>query len=441
MPINTKRKGYELAVRKARFVKDFSEGEFVVKAAGEKYLPKLGGQDQAEYESYLGRGYLIPAVLPTAVATIGSIMRKPAMFSGGLDYLSRNVDGDNLSIDAFASSMINHLLISGGVGYLVEFMDSKAYFKTYTLQNIINYSDDFVVLAQTYSYTSAKDKFDVIEKTEYLELTFDEDGYYIQNLWREGKKGSWSILETYIPLNRGARISKLPFVMVTPSKIGFHEADPILLDLANINLDQYKLSTDLRHGLHWTALPTLFLFGDLRDENGARKAIVLGAGSANIVEDTEARAELLEFTGAGLDAIKQAIDDDVAAMASIGAKMLMSGGGGVKSAETARIDASSETATLSTIANTIDLAMENLLEIAAEWTGLAVSEFNINRDFINVTLDAQSLLALLHTWQGGGISLDSFLYQLEKGELLPPNISAADEAGRIETTGNDFDEA
>ena len=36
------------------------------------------------------------------------------------------------------------------------------------------------------------------------------------------------------------------------------------------------------------------------------------------------------------------------------------------------------------------------------------------------------------------MSLDSFLSLLVKGELLPKNVSALDEADRITTTGTDF---
>ena len=198
------------------------------------------------------------------------------------------------------------------------------------------------------------------------------------------------------------------------------------------------MSTDHRHGLHWTALPTMFLFGDLRDDEGNKKQIKVGAGSANHIDDADARVELLEFSGAGIGSLKAAIDDNVKTMASIGAKMLTDGSGGVRSAETSRIEASSETATLSTIANTIDSTMAEILEILAVWMGAPIPEFAINRDFIDTNLDPQSLLAYLQVFQSGGMSLDSFLSLLVKGELLPKDISAEDEADRIETTGNDF---
>ena len=197
-------------------------------------------------------------------------------------------------------------------------------------------------------------------------------------------------------------------------------------------------STDESHGLHWTALPTGFIFGELTDSNGRKKQITVGAGSFNHIDDCDAKVQLLEFTGAGLGALRASINEKIENMASIGATMLTDSSGGVRSAKTASIEASSQTATLSTIANTVDSVMSNILEILAEWMGASVPPFEVNRDFIDSNLDPQSLLAYLQVYQSGGMSLNSFLNLLVKGELLPKDITALQEADRIETTGSDF---
>jgi hypothetical protein len=363
-------------------------------------------------------------------------MRKPPVFEpvASIDYLLQNFDGEENSATKFVEGMIKELLYAGSAGYLVEYSD-KAIVKQYTKESIINVSDDYIILMQEYQEYDKDDKFVQHTKIEYLELTYDESGNYIQNLWREKENGGkeFGIVDSIMPTNRGVALTSIPFVF--SDKL---VADPILLHLANVNLDQYRMSTDHRHGLHWTALPTLFLFGDLRDESGNKKQIKVGAGSANHIDDGDARVELLEFTGAGIGSLKDAIDDNVKTMASIGAKMLTDNSGGVRSAETSRIEASSETATLSTIANTVDNTMAEILEILAVWMGAPIPEFAINRDFIDTNLDPQSLLAYLQVFQSGGMSLDSFLSLLVKGELLPKDVSALDEADRIETTGNDF---
>ena len=434
MPVNTEYDGYKLAVQKTTLVRDFGHGEFAIKPRGEVYLPRLGGQSQADYDNYLLRGFVIPAVEPTALAICGAIMRMPPAFEplGAVNYLSEDIDGKETSLTMFVESMIKELLYGGSAGYLVEYTD-KAVIKQYPKESIINYSKDYVVLAQEYQEADEKDKFIQHTKIEYIELTYDESGNYIQNIWRQDSAKNFGVVESFTPTNRGVALTEIPFVFS-----GELDNDPVLLHLATTNLDQYRMSTDQRWGLHWTALPTGFLFGDLRDDQGNKKQITVGAGSFNHIDDSDARVELLEFTGAGLSALKSAIDDNVKTMASIGAKMLFNGSSGVKSAETSRIEASSETATLSTIANTVDNTMAELLEILSEWMGAPIPDFKVNRDFIDIKLDPQALLAYLQVYQSGGMSLNSFLSLLVKGELLPKNVSALDEADRITTTGTDF---
>lgn len=433
MPIDTKYEGYDLNITKVTRVRDFAAGEFEVKAKGETYLPRLGGQSVDEYNSYKERGFIVPAIKPTALAISGAIMRKDATFDpvGAISYLLDDFDGTGTSADMFVEGVIKEILFAGACGLLVEYTD-RAIVKQYTIESIINVSKDYIVLMQEYTVQDKDDKYKQITLVEYLELTYDENGNYIQNIWREeGKK--FKIFDTITPTNRGEALKEIPFVFA-----GELKDNPVLLHLANTNADQYRMSTDHRHGLHWTALPTLFLFGELTDEKGNKKQIKVGAGTANHIDDTDARAELLEFTGQGISSLKAAIDDNIKTMASIGAKMLVDGSSGVKSAETSRIEASSETATLSGIANTVDSAMQEALEIIAAWMGVPEPVFEVNRDFIDIKLDPQALLAYLQVYQSGGMSLNSFLNLLVKGELLPSDVTAEDEADRIETSGADF---
>tara|TARA_R110002153_G_scaffold155974_1_gene308113 strand:+ start:332 stop:1681 length:1350 start_codon:yes stop_codon:yes gene_type:complete len=434
MPINTHYNGYDLAVKKSTLVRDFAEGEFSVKAKEEVYLPALGGQDVDDYNAYLERGYLVPAVEPTALAIIGAIMRIDPVFdpTGSIGYLLEDFDGEGNSSTNFVEGIIKQLLYAGSAGYLIEYTD-KAIVKEYTKESIINVSPDYIVLMQEYQEQDKKDKFLQYTKKEYLELTYDENGNYIQNIWRQAKGKEFAIVETITPTNRGQSLTRIPFVFSNPLS-----SDPVLLHLSNINHKQYMQSTDESHGLHWTALPTGFIFGELTDSKGRKKQITVGAGSFNHIDDIDARVELLEFKGAGLTALRASINEKIENMASIGATMLTDSSGGVRSAKTATIEASSQTATLSTIANTVDSVMANILEILAEWMSASVPPFEVNRDFIDSNLDPQSLLAYLQVYQSGGMSLNSFLNLLVKGELLPKSITALQEADRIETTGSDF---
>ena len=441
MPINVPNQAYKDTLPQVVRVRDCAEGPDAVKAKGEVYLPKLGGQKKADYDAYKLRGYIMPVVKSTATALTGAIMRKDPTptLPAKMEYLVDDSNEHGRDLSMVATMCVNDLFLAGRYGLLGEPTTDGLAIKTYAREAIINWSATYIVLAQSYSAQDPKDKFKQVEKTEYLELTFDEAGLYIQNIWREGKGKKWGITETIIPAVNGTRLDKLPFEFINTMAATPVLTPPALLPLADVNLDQYRLSTDLRHGLHWTALPTLFLFGELTDAKGKAVSITVGAGSSNHIQDNEARAELLEFTGAGLASIDTAIKADVETMASIGARMLQGKPQGVKAAETARIEQSGESATLSTIAQATENGITSLLKVLAEWSGLSVDDvkYELNKDFIDASLTPQQITAYLQMFQSEAISLDTFLNLLHKGELLPKGITPEQEADRIEA-GSDF---
>jgi hypothetical protein len=348
-----------------------------------------------------------------------------------------DVDGEGRDIQSVTSECISELLLAGRVGLLVEPKDSRLTIKLYSRESIINWSSDYIVLQQEFTTYDEKDRFKQIVQQEFIELTIS-DGVYTQNVWRKGLRSEYEIVDQIIPTVNGKPLDYIPFVFANALDATDKLTPPVLLPLTDVNLDQYRLSTDLRHGLHWTALPTLFLFGDITDETGARRTIKVGAGSSNHIPDSDARAELLEFTGAGLDAIRRAIDEDRETMASIGARLLSQKSNVQKTAETARIELSGETATLTTVANSIENALNIILDIVVDWLDSTDDvTYQINKDFVDDKLSPQELTAYLQAYTTNAISLETFLSLLKQGEILPDDVTPEDEVMRI-SEGGDF---
>ena len=443
MPVNKPSKAYVDSSVHVKRVRDCAAGPDAVKAEGELYLPRLSEQTDDEYNVYKNfRGYLIPVVKPTVIALTGAIMRKAPTpdLPAKLQPLVLDSDGKGKDLSLVASQACSELFEAGRYGMLAEVTSTGPVIKTYMRESIINDTDKFIVLQQQYSEENPKDKFEPLIKTEFLELTLDENGLYIQNIWREtaGKKG-WAITETIEPTLNGRRLDKIPFQFINTLDATPKLTPPALLQLADVNLDQYRLSTDLRHGLHWTALPTMFVFGEMLDAKGKPVTMSVGAGSVNHFQDTEASAILLEFTGAGLGAIKETITEDISVMASVAAKMFQNDVNGVRAAETARIEQSGESATLTTIASAVESGIESLLRTIAEWSGVSGDiSYKLNRDFLDINLTPQQLTAYLQMFQSESISLLTYLNLLHRGELLPAGITPEMEAARI-IDGADFE--
>jgi hypothetical protein len=75
--------------------------------------------------------------------------------------------------------------------------------------------------------------------------------------------------------------------------------------------------------------------------------------------------------------------------------------------------------------------IEAALTFASEWMGAGGKvEVEINRDFFDTVIDPALMASLLQALQGGAISKETFLYNLQQAEMLQPGVTVEDEAAR-----------
>jgi len=76
MPVDTKHPDYLKALERWKRNRDVLAGEDAVKAAGEKYLPRIGAQTDVEYQAYLKRASFFNATARTHDGLTGMQFRK-----------------------------------------------------------------------------------------------------------------------------------------------------------------------------------------------------------------------------------------------------------------------------------------------------------------------------------------------------------------------------
>jgi len=439
MPINTPHASYKAATPLVARVTDTHTGGDAVKAKGDLYLPMLVEQTVQEYDRYKARGLFMPAVRRTEKGLTGAVMRKAptAEVPDAAEPLITDA-GHGQPLEMLARKSVEQLQTKGRVGVLTDHDGERPTISLYSREAILNWSSRFIILLESIEGFDAKDPYTVTSEPQIRELTFDEQGHYVQHIWRTNKSGIFEKVETITPNKQGEPLDEIPFFVANPIDNTFDDHAPLLLDLADVNLDHYRLATDQRHGLHFTALPTMFIFGSLgTDGEGNEMPISVGPGTANQIPNTEGRAELLEYTGAGLESVKIAMDDDVQTMAAIGARLLQPPRKGIVAAETARIESSGESATLTTVAESVETALTAALRVAVWWMGGDPEQvkYELNKDFIDANMPAPQLSALTQSWQSGALSLESYLWNLKRGELLPDDRTVSDEVDLIAEGG------
>jgi len=410
MPINSLNPGYD--ANKSTITKDATCGNVF------KYIPRLVGQSNKEYEQYQTRATYYNVTKRTANALTGAILRKP---------YTTNIETNDVIVygrdrfEELLSDGINDLLIHGRVGGLIDYSEylQSPYIVCYENETIINwrtYEGELilVVLREDIFVPKKDDPYDSEQKVQYRELYLDMDGYYSVRVWQEAGRKQFTVIEEHQPTIRGERLDYIPFVFMNTNGTTPEVTEPVLYNLAQINISHFKTSADIEHAAHFTALPQPWISGDLKEDT---KELPIGTYTVWQL-DEGASVGYLEFNGNGISSLQEISKQKEDQMALMGASLLQ-GRKGVESAEALRIRQGAESSTLVNIATAIENGMQQLLSIYFSWLGQEISvEFTLNKDFVSIKLSPQELKALMDAYIAGTISQDTFLQNLYEGEIV-----------------------
>lgn len=428
--------------------RDAFEGADAVKAKKTAYLPRLANQKEDDYEAYVRRASWYGATARTVLGLTGSVMRKPPTYEVPevLETHLEDVTQTNISLTAFASSLIQEILTVGRGGLLLDMPEievpgtPRPQWVKYCAEQITNWRTEMiegvrtttlVVLSEEYEEFS-DDPFSYDCRTQYRVLRLIEKTYVVE-LWRkDAKEKDWSVFSTVVPKVRGAAIPYIPFVFVNPLNLEADAIKPPLMDLVDVNFSHYLNSADLEHGRHFTALPTPYVTGMAKDKTGT---LHIGSSTAWCIPQPEARVGMLEFTGQGLGAIEKGCETKERQMAVLGARMLEEQKMQTEASETHAIRRSGESSLLASIAETISVALTTVAKWHAAWVGVRQTDdlkVGINKDFFGLPLTSAEIAELVKSWQSGAISYETLYYNLEQGEVTRPGVKAEEERAQIE---------
>ena len=428
MGIESKHPLYIETENKWTRVRDSFLGSDKIKSQGEVYLPKLSSQDKDQYTAYVMRAMYVNAIKNTVQGLVGAVMRIDPVIKAPdrILELSQDITGTGVSLNDFISNMLSEQLLMGRQGILIDRTEDRAYLSGYTTEQMTNWMDGVIVLKETYVSHDINDVYDMTYEVQYRELMIDEDGKYLVRIWRENT--GWNVWNEIYPTKVGQALDEIPFVALSGNELNLNPTQPPLLSLVDTNLSMYRTSADLEHGRHFTALPTPYVTGIDGDSE-----LKIGSGSAWILPDSSSKAGYLEFTGQGLQALEKAVEEKRGIMASLGASLLQTEKSGVESAEAVRLRQNSETSVLVGAVLSVQEGIAKALSFMAEWEGVSGDiEVELNTDFSDTKISAEDLTALMTAWQSGGISHETFLHNMKKGEVIPNDVSVEDEKGRID---------
>lgn len=437
MPINATHPSYNDNQEQWHRCVDCYDGEDAVKREGVKYLPRLTGQDSTSYEAYKKRAMFYAATARTIDGDVGALVARPPVIEvpEKLKPWLDNVTGTGVGIVDFIKKVATEVLMTNRAVIVVDkgkAENSVTTMSLYSALELVNWTNErtlFVLTEKVYTKDEG-DPYTNIEKDQWRELFLD-NGIYRVRLWQKNPKGNekepFIIVDEAVPNIRGITLNSIPIVITTATGQTLEASQSSLVDMVNVNLSHYRTSADLEHGRHLTALPTPWVCG-VADAVTLR----LGSESAWIIADPAASCGFLEFSGAGLAALERGLEQKEAQMAVLGARMIQGKQAGVEAAETARIHQAGEIASLRSIASAVEDAVEKALNLVIQWESLTgEAEVELNKEFLDAEFTFGDVAAVVAAYQAGGMSLDTFLWNLKRGNMMPEDTTIEDESAKI----------
>ena len=454
MPVDETHPAYNAMAPTWAKMRDVIGGEEAVKAAGDAYLPKLGGQEAKDYEAYKMRALFFEATGRTVDAMTGLVFRKEPQVDvpDAMRPYLEDMDMAGQPFSGLAEVAVEEVLGVARIGMLVDYpvvedgeqltqqqaeeRGFRPFVTTYPAESITNWQVGRVNNSATLVSVTLYEEDG--EEPQYRVLELDDNGYR-QDIyqWEEdsSKKngGEWVKVETRVPMMQGQPLSYIPFVIVNDRDLKPEVRRPQLVGLANVNLSHYRTSADLEHGAHFTALPTPWVKGVKQDEIEAGAFDAVGPEGIWMSTSETAEFGLLEFQGTGLQALEKRLESKEQKMATLGARLLAPEKRAVEAAETAQINRAGESSTLASIANSVSRALTRVLEIMRDWSGTSGDvSVQLNTDFMPAQMDAKTLDSLTSAVQSGQISRETYIRNLQRGEIIKEEEDPQEEIDRIE---------
>ncbi|MHC8299603.1 DUF4055 domain-containing protein [Pseudomonas sp. ZS1P83] len=433
MPVQSTNPEFDAHIAEWEMMDDALEGEGAIKR-NDLNLPKPSGMVEAEkldvtgnkylYQNYTNRAQYEHWVRDSLRSMMGLVTRliPEIALPSGLKGLEDNATSDGFGLKQLFFRMVRQAISHGRVPLVVNVDDAgEPYFSTYATRNATNWDvadqggrQDLVLSVFREFRKKGGDRYSHECETVFREFFMQGEVCYTSVRNEAGE-----LVEDERPLgttgtdNRLVKgLSYLP-VIYCGSTDNSPDVDEVpLLTMARAARKSYQLSADYFTALHQTSHPQPWV-------SGLDETVELSVTGPSAAWDLGplGKCGYLEFQGAGIEAVRTAMDDQRNAAVEAGAKVMDVGG--TESGEARKTRQNDQHATLHSIVVTVAEAVEQGLRYAAEWKGYDPKQvtFKVNPEFVIPQVDPQVLSELQKSVMAGTISADTYWQYLTTGKL------------------------
>lgn len=261
-----------------------------------------------------------------------------------------------------------------------------------------------------------------------------ENGRVVWEIYRNevDNSGSYALVDSGV-----LSIDEIPVAMFMPGdQRTDYTAEPALIDLANLNIRHWQVSSNHAEMMEFVQRPVWFASGvEMKDDNGT--PIAFGAGRMISCSDSTASLQSVGVDGGSYASSREELRALEDSMAMYGLQLLQPKSGSITATESMR-DTEENNSTLRNWAADFQDFLENVMRLVGKWWGMddGVS-VSVNTDFAR----AVDIAMLLNFQRAGILSRDAVLLAARDSGLLPDDFDVEADAERMarDTMGNGTD--
>ena len=416
-------------------IADLKEGTYKIRSEHRKYLPQLEREVDDSYDRRLSRSNVVPFMQRIEKMLAGMLVRKPVRLDGVSDLVREqlfdvSLEGDDLNVWLYTTART--VISYGHCGVLVDAPKDgdkvRPYWVTYEPKNILGWRTEVI------------DGVRQLTQLRLMEHVVEPDGKYGEKIvkqimvlepgrfeiHRKNKKGEYKLHDE----GEMSIKDKIPFSVAYSNRVGYYESRSPLYDIAELNLKQYQIQSDLDNILHISSVPLLAVFGyPNSDEITTGPSEALSLPPESRMEYISPSSDSYESQFRRLEDLKDQINT-LSLAAVLGQKLVG------ETAEAKRIDRSQNDSTMMVVAQQMQDLIDNCLKFHSEYLNEpnAGSSF-VNRDFVTARLEPQEIQSLLALFTAGTISQETLLTQLSSGEILGDDFDVEEEVEATQAGG------
>ncbi|MFJ2973467.1 DUF4055 domain-containing protein [Kluyvera sp. NPDC087067] len=413
-------------------------GTLYMRQLGESYLPRWPKEDKEDYEKRLAVATLLPAYEETINQNVGRVFAEPIQLGenvpDALREFAKDVDLEGSRLDVWAQAFFSLAMQYGLSHALVDYprvdaeqVKTKADEKATGARPYITMLNPRQVIGWKSTMVGGKIQLTALRIKEVVVVDGDDFGQtkveqirlltpgqvqiYRKATGTDGQV-NWTLHEEWQTSRRD-----ITLVTLYTKRTGFMCGSPPLLNMALLNVKHWQSQSEQDNILHVARVPLLTVFGL---EDG--QELVIGSSSATQFSDRQKQGlEYVEHTGTSIASGKESLTDLVEQMRQAGAKLLRTDNTSTKSVDQTSEEKMQEQSPLYTMATSLEDAIDNILQIMAEYIGESEGgnvDVRTELDVESKEFNPPAAMAIQSLRQGGDLRRIDAIKALQKLNLI-----------------------